>query len=124
LPQSDRNGIYIDLLEGHDKSLGYVDAIPYLTIDNSQRLKHENQKLKVRKDEIQQVKEELELLKKAIRDHINAQVKESLKPEGVKLSEALVDILYKSEKADIRRAVAKYARDNNIEVDFGLSELT
>jgi len=57
-------------------------------------------------------------------NHINNQVKESLELEGVKISETLVDILYKSEKADIRRAVAKYARDNNIEVDFGPSELT
>jgi hypothetical protein len=33
LPQPDSNGVYLDILEGHDKSSGYLDAIDYLTIN-------------------------------------------------------------------------------------------
>ena len=102
----------------------YLKVVDLLTINDEHRLKREVETLKDNKSEIQQLKEEFEKLKAATKHHINNQVKESLELEGVKISEALVDILYKSEKANIRRAVAKYARDNNIEVDFGLSELT
>ena len=38
----------MDILEGRDKSPGYLDAIPYLTIDNAERLKRENEILKVK----------------------------------------------------------------------------
>lgn len=64
LPQPDSNGVYIDLLEGHDKSLGYIDAIPYLTIDNSKRLERENEMLKVKKSEYEYLKEQIEATKR------------------------------------------------------------
>ena len=56
-PQPDSNGIYRDLLEGHEKSSGYLDSIDWLTIDDSKRLKRENEMLKVNKSEIEQLKE-------------------------------------------------------------------
>ena len=64
MPQPDSNGVYIDLLEGHDKSLGYIDAIQYLTIDNSQRLERENEMLKVKKSEYEYLKEQIEETKR------------------------------------------------------------
>jgi hypothetical protein len=56
----DSNGIYRDLLEGHDKSPGYLDSIEWLTIDNSKRLQRENQVLKVKRSEIEQLKQQAE----------------------------------------------------------------
>jgi hypothetical protein len=38
LPQPDSNGVYLDILEGRDKSVGYLDAIDYLTINEENRL--------------------------------------------------------------------------------------
>lgn len=55
LPQPDGNGIYQEILEGSDKSLGFIAAIDYLTIDDTQRLRREN--------EIDQLKEEAEKYK-------------------------------------------------------------
>jgi hypothetical protein len=58
LPQPDSNGVYIDILEGHDtKSPGYIDAIPSLTINEENRLRRENEMLKVKKSEIEQLKQ-------------------------------------------------------------------
>jgi integrase len=111
VPQPDSNGVYIELLEGNEKSYGYIAAIDYLTIDNSQRLKRENEMLKARKDEIQQLKEEFEQLKKATSDHINSQVKEL---QGVKISDALAEMLYPEDKACLDHAIAKYKMEHNI----------
>jgi len=63
LPQPDGNGIYQEILEGSDKSLGFIAAIDYLTIDDTQRLKRENETLKVKKSEIEQLKEQAEAYK-------------------------------------------------------------
>jgi hypothetical protein len=63
LPQPDCNGIYLDILEGHDKSIGYIDAIDYLTINAENRLRAENEMLKVNKSEIEQLKEQAEKYK-------------------------------------------------------------
>lgn len=49
LPQPDSNGVYLDILEGHDKSPGYLDTIDWLTIDNSQR---EARKLNAQSQEV------------------------------------------------------------------------
>jgi integrase len=65
LPQPDGNGIFQEVLEGHDKSPGYLDAIPYLTIDNAERLKRENEMLKIKKSEFESLKEQVEESKKA-----------------------------------------------------------
>ena len=60
LPQPDSNGVYMDILEGHDKSPGYTDAIDVLTINQENRLRRENGMLKVNKSEIEQLKEKAE----------------------------------------------------------------
>ena len=114
LPQPDSNGVYMDILEGHDKSLGYIDAIPYLTIDNSQRLKRENEILKIRKDEIQQLRDDLEQFKQITRKHINAQVKESTTLGGIKLSDEMVEWLYKEDKERLVNAISKYKKEHDI----------
>jgi hypothetical protein len=44
LPQPDSNGVYLDILEGHDKSIGYIDAIDYLTINEENRLRKKYKK--------------------------------------------------------------------------------
>ena len=49
LPQPDSNGVYMDILEGHGKSPGYLDAIDALTINQENRLRRENEMLKVNK---------------------------------------------------------------------------
>jgi hypothetical protein len=38
LPQPDSNGVYIDILEGREKTPGYLDAIDFLTINDENRL--------------------------------------------------------------------------------------
>jgi integrase len=45
------------LLEGNEHNPGYIDAIPFLTISDESRLRQENEMLKVRKSEIEQLKE-------------------------------------------------------------------
>ena len=60
LPQPDSSGIYRELLEGNSKKVGYLDAIDFLTIDNSKRLQRENEMLKVRKSEYELLKEQVE----------------------------------------------------------------
>jgi hypothetical protein len=53
------NGVYIDILEGHDsKSPGYIDAIPSLTMNEENRLRRENEMLRIKKSEIEQLKEQ------------------------------------------------------------------
>ena len=64
-PQPNSNGIYIDILEGHEKSLGYIDAIDSLTINEENRLKKQVEMLKVRKDEFEYLKQQVEENKKA-----------------------------------------------------------
>jgi integrase len=60
LPQPDSNGVYLEILEGREKSPGYIDAIDSLTINQENRLRRENQMLKVNKSEIEQLKEKAE----------------------------------------------------------------
>ena len=64
LPQPNAEGIYVDVLEGNEKSPGYLDAIDWLTIDDSNRLKRENEMLKVKKSEYQYLKEQIEATKR------------------------------------------------------------
>jgi hypothetical protein len=52
LPQPDSDGVYIEILEGNEKSLGYIAAIDYLTIDDSRRLRRQVQTLNNNKSEI------------------------------------------------------------------------
>ena len=85
-----------------------------MAFNDENRLKRQVETLKTNKSEIDQVKEEFEQLKKATRDYINAQVKESLKLEGVKISEALAEMLYKSDKVHLDRAITKYKKEHNI----------
>jgi hypothetical protein len=49
-----------DLLEGNDHKLGYVSVIDYLTINEENRLRRQNEMLKVKKSEIEQLKEEVQ----------------------------------------------------------------
>jgi hypothetical protein len=63
LTQPDSNGVYIDILEGREKPPGYLDAIDFLTINDENRLRRENQILKVNKSEIEQLKEQVETYK-------------------------------------------------------------
>jgi hypothetical protein len=62
------DGLYVDhvhsssqeLLEGNDHKLGYVSVIDALTINEENRLRRENEMLKVNKSEIEQLKEKAE----------------------------------------------------------------
>jgi hypothetical protein len=45
-----------DLLEGNDRNLGYAAVIDDLTINEENRLKRENEMLKIKKSEIEQLK--------------------------------------------------------------------
>jgi hypothetical protein len=47
------------VLEGNDKMIGYIGAIDDLTINEENRLKRENEILKIKKDELNQLKEEV-----------------------------------------------------------------
>jgi hypothetical protein len=49
-----------ELLEGNDHKLGYVSVIDALTTNEENRLRHENEMLKVNKSEIEQLKEQAE----------------------------------------------------------------
>jgi hypothetical protein len=59
LPQPDSSGVYMDILEGHDKSPRYLDAIDFRTINNENRLRRENEMLKIKKSEIEELKEQV-----------------------------------------------------------------
>jgi len=52
-----------ELLEGNDHKLGYVSVIDALTINEENRLRRENEMLKVNKSEIEQLKEQAEKYK-------------------------------------------------------------
>jgi integrase len=75
LPQPDSSGIYRELLEGNNKKAGYLDAIDWLTIDNSKRLQRENEMLKVKKSEYESLKEQLEQYKNS-QDYIAGSLEE------------------------------------------------
>jgi hypothetical protein len=45
------------VLEGHDKKAGYLDAVDWLTIDNSKRLQLENESLRVKKSEYEELRQ-------------------------------------------------------------------
>jgi hypothetical protein len=49
-----------ELLEGNDRKMGYISMIDALTINDENRLRRENQILKVNKSEIEQLKEKAE----------------------------------------------------------------
>ena len=68
LPQPDSDGVYIEILEGNEKSLGYIAAIDYLTIDDSRRLRRQVQTLNNNKSEIEKLKGEFEQYKKDLID--------------------------------------------------------
>jgi hypothetical protein len=57
------------LLEGNHHNPGYIDAMEYLTINDENRLKRENELLRVNKSEIEQLKQqakEYEAFKRAM----------------------------------------------------------
>jgi integrase len=60
-----------DLLEGNDKMVGYIGIMDNLTVDESHRLRKEVQELRIRKDQIDDLRYELEELKKRIGTSIN-----------------------------------------------------
>jgi integrase len=55
-----------DLLEGNDKMIGYAGSINFLTINNENRLKHENQMLKVDINKYENMFERIEVLEKQL----------------------------------------------------------
>jgi integrase len=55
-----------ELLEGDSKHVGYIGIIDQLTIDDSNRLRRENETLRVSKSEMESFRNELEELKKLI----------------------------------------------------------
>jgi hypothetical protein len=82
LPQPDSNGIYLDILEGHDKSPGYLDAIDWLTINDENRLLRaqvEEYKAiaKPAIDQIEEFQREINDLKLHINEEIEMQKKKN-----------------------------------------------
>jgi hypothetical protein len=55
-----------ELLEGSDRQTGYIGIINDLTIDESQRLRHENQEMKIKIDKIDKVMVDFEEMKKRL----------------------------------------------------------
>jgi hypothetical protein len=49
-----------ELLEGNEHKMGYVSVIDVLTINEENRLKRENEMLKIKKSEIEQLREEVQ----------------------------------------------------------------
>jgi integrase len=67
LPQPDSNGVYLDILEGHDnKSIGYIDAIDSLTINEENRLKRRIKQLTIKTDKLDLLQEQIEALNKKL----------------------------------------------------------
>jgi integrase len=66
LPQPDSNGVYLDILEGHDKSIGYIDAIDYLTINEENRLKRKVQQLTIKTDKLEILEQKMNELNKRL----------------------------------------------------------
>jgi hypothetical protein len=95
----------------------YLKVVDALTINDEDRLKRQVETLKTNKSEIQQIKEELEQIRAVTKAHINEQVKESLKLEGVRISETLAEMLYPSEKARLYKAISKYKMEHNLTED-------
>jgi len=62
LPQPDSNGVYLDILEGHDKSPGYLDAVDYLTINEENRLRRKVQQLTIKTDKLDMLQEQIRML--------------------------------------------------------------
>jgi integrase len=59
LPQPDSNGVYLDLLEGHDKNPGYIDAIDFLTINEENRLRRKVDLLTIEKSKLELLEEKM-----------------------------------------------------------------
>ena len=61
-----------ELLEGNDKSIGYVGVIPYLTINateqENENLRKQLQKLTIEEDHITQLRVEIEKIKALMHD--------------------------------------------------------
>ena len=61
-----------ELLEGNDKSIGYVGVIPYLTINateqENEKLRKQLQKLTIEEDHITQLRVEIEKMKALMHD--------------------------------------------------------
>ena len=55
-----------ELLEGDSKHVGYVGIIDQLTIDESQRLEHEVQTLKIRSDKLDQLMDDFADMKEKL----------------------------------------------------------
>ena len=55
-----------DLLEGNDKNLGYISAINDLTINEENRLRIEVETLRVEKSKIDELRSDLEQLRKLV----------------------------------------------------------
>ncbi len=102
LPQPDSAGIYRDMLEGHDKGRGpgYLDAIDWLTIDDSKRLQRENQMLKVKKSEYELLKEQVEENKRS-QLGLMEWVKGLRKDLGIPAEKAMVWDMTKAEQGQI-----------------------
>jgi integrase len=92
----------------------YLKVVDALTINEENRLKQKVEQLTVEKSEIEVLREEIEQLKAATKEHINAQVKESngKSIEGVKISEELMEQLYKEAKTRLDNAMRKYIREH------------
>jgi integrase len=83
-----------DLLEGNDRMLGYTAAIDALTINEENRLKQENQKIKHRNEELERSSDEVKVWKekferdmKAMRQELKSEIAHLLgkvKPEVVR----------------------------------------
>jgi integrase len=56
-----------ELLEGDSKHMGYIDVIDQLTIDDSNRLRRENETLRVDKNSWQELRKEVDGLKKLLK---------------------------------------------------------
>ena len=74
-----------DILEGNDKMLGYVSVMDALTINEENRLKTENVKIKQRNDALEREKDEVTALRKELEPLLtlkNTLVKEGLLKES------------------------------------------
>jgi hypothetical protein len=66
LPQPDSAGVYTDILEGHEKSPGYLDAIDYLTINEENRLRRKVQYLTIKTDRLDAIQDQMDRLNRKL----------------------------------------------------------
>jgi hypothetical protein len=60
------SGIYLQILEGHHKKAGYLDAIDYLTINEEHRLKRKVELLTVQKGKLELLEEKMNELNRRL----------------------------------------------------------